>query len=170
MQLSYRSNGWNFSKERRDFYIYERDDWLKSYLPIDIKDLTALDVGAGEGESARFYLENGASKVICIECDDLSFKKLKENAMKFPLECFHKRFSIEDLGLKFDFMKMDIEGYEEELLGIAIEKPCVIEVHGLQLREKFMKAGYMIKNKHSSGSYSDGFISYAYKNCKPKEC
>jgi SAM-dependent methyltransferase len=158
MRLGYRSNGWNFSSERRDMFLYEYEDWLKHYLPISMKGLTVLDVGAGEGETARFYLEHGAKKVLCIEPDKACFIRLRENALGRPLECFHKRFSVDDLYLPFDFMKMDIEGYEETLLDVLVEKPCVVEVHGLQLREKFGKAGYTIRNRDV-----DGYSSYAYK-------
>ena len=135
MRLGYKSNGWDFSSERRDMFLYEHDEWLKYYLPISMKGLTVLDVGAGEGETARFYLEHGAKKVLCVEPDKNCFMRLKENAVGRPLVCFNKRFSIDDLNLLFDFMKMDIEGYEEALLDVPIKKPCVIEVHGLQLRK-----------------------------------
>lgn len=158
MLLGYRSNGWNFSHARRDMYLYEYEDWLKYYLPISVKGLTVLDVGAGEGETARFYLEHGAKKVLCIEPDKDCFVRLKENALERSMECFNKKFGVDDLNLPFDFMKMDIEGYEEALLDVPVEKSCVVEVHGLQLREKFGKAGYAIRNRDV-----DGYTSYAYK-------
>lgn len=157
--LGYRSKGWQFSALRRNMFLDDADEWNKHYLPINMKGLTVLDVGAGEGETARFYLEHGAKKVLCIEPDKTCFKKLKENAIGKPIKCYNERFSLDDLKLPFDFMKMDIEGYEEELLGTPNEKPCVIELHGLPLRDKFKKAGYKIRDK----DWTD-WLSYAYKN------
>jgi hypothetical protein len=37
-------------------------DWKKNYLPISVNNLVVLNVGAGEGEIARFFLANGAEK------------------------------------------------------------------------------------------------------------
>jgi len=139
-------------------FIYNYVDWLKYYLPTSVKGLTVLDVGAGEGETARFFLEHGARKVLCIEPDEDCFVRLEKNSLGRPIECFHKRFNVGDLNLQFDFMKMDIEGYEEALLDVLVEKPCVVEVHGLQLREKFEKAGYTIRTPNVRG-----WISYAYR-------
>lgn len=154
----YRSNGWHFSSTRRGTYLDENEDWLELYLPINVTGLTVLDVGAGEGESARFFLEHGAKKVVCIEPDKACFRLLLENSIGRSLDCYNKAFSPSDLNLSFDFMKMDIEGWEEELLKLHVEKPSVIEIHGLQLREKFEKAGYQIITKDEYG-----WISYAYK-------
>jgi SAM-dependent methyltransferase len=143
-------------------YINEYDEWLTYYLPIPVKDLVVLDVGAGEGETARFYLEHGARKVICIEPDTPSFKLLEKNAAGKPIMCLNKKFELTDLKMDFDFMKMDIEGYEETLLSASLKQPCVIEVHGLQLRDKFMKAGYNIRNFPMYSEF--GAVSYAYLN------
>jgi predicted RNA methylase len=140
-------------------FIHEYDEWLEYYLPIPVRGLTVLDVGAGEGETARFYLEHGAKKVLAIEPDEACFVRLKENAVGKPLECFNRRFCLDDLKLQFDFMKMDIEGFEEALLSVPIQKPCVLEVHGLQLVEKFRQAGYVVRNESIRGC-----TSYAYKN------
>ena len=80
----YKPNGWVFSKGRKEMFIGEYKEWEKWYLPIDVKGLIILDVGAGEGESARFFLEHGAKKVICIEMDDVCFKRLELNARGKP--------------------------------------------------------------------------------------
>jgi hypothetical protein len=49
-------------------YVLERelDDWHRNYLPIG---RVVLDIGAGNGETAQFYLNHGAEHVICIEPD-----------------------------------------------------------------------------------------------------
>lgn len=142
-------------------FASQYDDWVKHYLPLSLKGKTVLDVGAGEGETAKFYLEHGVRKVICIEPDTQSFRLLQVNAANWPIECCNKKFDISDLNRSFDFMKMDIEGYEEELLNAEFDKPCVIEVHGLQLRDKFENAGYITTYGSQKAA---GCICYAYKN------
>jgi SAM-dependent methyltransferase len=158
-RVRYRSKGWKFSRERRGMFVDEGDEWKKHYLPINVKGLTVLDVGAGEGETARFFLEHGARKVLCIEPDEACFRRLTENARDRPLTCFKKRFSKDDLNLPFDFMKMDIEGFEVELLGAHFGKPCVVEVHGQELRERFAGEGYAIED-----NLMHIYTSFAYKN------
>ena len=63
------SKDWKFSDWRKSMCVTAVDEWNKYYLPIYVKGLTVLDVGAGEGETAKFFLEQGARKVICIEPD-----------------------------------------------------------------------------------------------------
>ena len=158
---TYKTDDWKFSDERRMFYIREYDEWLQFYLPIPLKGLTVLDEGAGEGESARFFLEHGARKVICVEPDAVAFKNLLINSKERPMVCMNRRFDLSDLKFDFDFMKMDIEGFEEAMLSVSdFDKPCVIEYHGLQLREAFERSGYIIRNK-ATPPYT---IGYAYKN------
>lgn len=141
----FRSDGWRFSSVRTAMFMNERSGWFKFYLPINVQGLTVLDVGAGEGETAKFFLEHGARKVICIEPHDASFRMLQLNAKVKPIVALNKKFDLADLDRKFDFMKMDIEGYEEALLDVKIKKPAVVEIHGLQLRDKFVRAGWKIK-------------------------
>ena len=144
----YRSNGWVFSDYRLSMFVGESPSWKKWYLPVDVQGLTILDVGAGEGESARFYLEHGAKKVICIECDDVAFKNLALNAVGKPMECYHKRFDLSDLKREHDFLKLDIEGGEAALLDLKshVSVPCVIELHSIELAKAFYKKGYTLKN------------------------
>jgi SAM-dependent methyltransferase len=159
----YKSNGWVFSDFGKNFYIHEYAEWRRFYLPsFPLKGLTVLDIGAGEGETARFFLEHGAAKIICIEPNRKSFQFLKLNAQQHNLDIYHKPFTLSDLSLPHNYMKMDIEGYEEELLTLPQRPkiPCVIEVHGLQLREKFIRAGYISKYKSVDPHY--GWVSYAY--------
>jgi len=157
---TFNKKGWHFSEVRLGMYAGEYDDWEKYYLPISVTGLTVLDVGAGEGETALFFLEHGAKGVICIEPHYASYLRLRENAKDKPIVCLNKRFSLKDLNLPFDFMKMDIEGYEEILLSAQFDKPCAVEVHGLQLRDKFARAGYSII-KTSDNDFTG--MSYAYR-------
>jgi len=136
---------WLFSPTRINMILTETKEWEAYYLPISVNGLRVLDVGAGEGETARFFLQHGASEIVCIEQDKPSWEILKRNAEHHPLTCLNKRFDLKDLEIPHDFMKIDIEGYEELLLQARLKEPSVIEVHGLQLRDKFQSQGYAIE-------------------------
>src|SRR5207245_11276968 len=52
----------------RNLLEKELVEWHKWYLPQkSIEGKTVLDVGAGCGETAFFYLKHGAQHVICVE-------------------------------------------------------------------------------------------------------
>jgi SAM-dependent methyltransferase len=157
---------WSFSVHRANVIKSETFDWQKNYLPVDVKNKIVLDIGAGEGESARFFLNNGASKVICIEPNNYAFSILKANARHHPLICLNKRFTLSDLStINFDFMKMDIEGYEEDLLAKKLDKPAVVEVHGLPLAERFENVGWCVKSIEGTDHGVSGCTRYAYWMC-----
>lgn len=146
----------------------EWQEWNEFYLPIKMKGKTILDIGAGEGETAFFFLLNGAKKVFCVEPNIESYRILAKNEkLHKDVVAFNRPFELSDLKLPYDFLKMDTEGYEESLLSVRMEKPAVVEVHGLQLRDKFQKLGYRIANRHIDNTDTRGFgcLSYAYWNC-----
>lgn len=160
IRRTYRSKGWIFSSNRRYIYVFDMDEWLKYYLPFSVEGLTILDVGAGEGETARFYLEHGAKKVICIESDPEAFKLLLKNSQGRSMVCLNKKFSISDLNMDFDLVKVDIEGDEEALLNVDCKKAIVVEIHSPQLAEKFRDKGYIIQSRsenHPQYSFRFGF-------------
>jgi SAM-dependent methyltransferase len=160
------ASDWHFSIFREKMIIRETLDWKKNYLPISVRNMTILDVGAGEGETARFFLEKGAAKVICIEPSHESFKYLKRNAVSHPIVPINKFFEMSDLVTHpFDFLKMDIEGYEESLLETELSKPAVVEVHGLQLKDKFQKAGWRIEYQRLEDVKGYSCTTYAYWKC-----
>ena len=159
--------GWRFSTFRIGMIKYEIVDWEKHYLPIDFRGKVVLDVGAGEGETAMFFLKHGASKVVCIEsCADAN-KFLTINAHNHPnqITAINDKFQISQLKIPHDFLKMDIEGYEEALLGVKLETPAAIEVHGLQLCDKFEAAGWRIKALNEECAKGYGCTKYAYWRC-----
>jgi hypothetical protein len=157
---TFKNADWKFSNSKLEKYLNGYDSMLRYYLPISVENLTILDEGAGEGETAKFFLDHGARNVICVEPDLSSFRRLVENAKDKPMVCLNKKFELDDLKLDFDFMKMNIEGYEEALLSVQFDKPCVVQVHGLQLRDKFKAAGYTIRNSEEGDL---GCLSFAYK-------
>ena len=97
----------SLTKEHREMLSGELETWHRVYLPVGD---TVLDVGAGCGETALLYLNHGAKKVICIECDPEALKHLRKN------------FSSDDrvliVNVRIDSIKIDIEGSED---GLVIE-------------------------------------------------
>jgi len=113
--------------------VKERALWEKYYAPVDVKGMTVLDVGAGCLETAAFYLGKGASKIFCVEKDPDAFALAKENQQNNPsmnVELINEPFSLKQLELPHDFLKMDIEAAEAALLKFDGKLgPCVIEAH-----------------------------------------
>jgi SAM-dependent methyltransferase len=109
--------------------------WKECYLPnFRLEGKTVLDVGAGPGETALFYLLHGASKVICVEEAARQCAILSDNAKTndWNVDILNGPFKVDMLTeLRFDFMKMDIEGAEVELLNAQapLSFPAVICLH-----------------------------------------
>jgi hypothetical protein len=130
---------------------------LGHYLPpFSLEGKTVLDIGACCGETAWYYLQHGAKKVIAIECDSKRLEILKNNTKRLGLniDIVAEPFSVSHLtDFDYDFIKCDIEGYEMLLLESKSElKPCVVEVHNLWIKEQFEKVGFRMI---SSPEYSD---------------
>jgi SAM-dependent methyltransferase len=116
--------------------------WSYDYIPtgFSLKGLTVLDAGAGYGETAHLFLENGAAKVIAIESDPLASESLRQTikANGWPVEVIPEPFKLEHLKLKFDVCKMDIEGGEAELLKLdTLAFPISVELHSEELKKQF---------------------------------
>ena len=155
---------WLFSERRKTMILNEWNEWTKFYLPIDVKDKTVLDVGAGEGETALFYLLNGAKKVICIEpnknCYDILLRNSKFHNRIIPINIY---FELNMININSDLIKIDIEGYEEKLLELNHDKlknRIVLEIHGLQLIDKFKNRGYNLKSNPI-----DEWVKFGYWCC-----
>ena len=106
--------------------------WSKWYLPPwSLHGKTVLDIGAGCGETALFYYYHGAKKVIAVEPEPSLAPLLKRNGDRngWNMEIVERSFDRSMLGWSFDFMKMDGEGCEAQLLSAESLPPCAIEVH-----------------------------------------
>ena len=120
--------------------VCEWNDWNRTYVPpFDLKEKIVLDVGAGCGESAYFYFQHGARKVIGIESNHSKMKYLELNKRLFnhygfKFKFYLEKFDLQHLQLNFDFCKIDIDGGEVELLKLKkIDFPLSIEVHSQDL-------------------------------------
>ena len=115
-------------------WMYWKEQYIE-FLPWNAK--TVLDVGAACGETALLYLLHGAEKVICFEPGLDNFRLLERNSLRntWNVSSFQERFHLGMLSsIEFDFMKMDCEGCEGELLKAERLPPCVIEVHQNKVR------------------------------------
>jgi predicted rRNA methylase YqxC with S4 and FtsJ domains len=93
----------------------ELDVWHRAYLPIG---RTVLDLGAGCGETAQFYLNHGAERVICVESNPSFLTLLRQNFGNDP------RITIIDANI--DSIKCDIEGSEKNMI-IETHFPAYLE-------------------------------------------
>jgi len=161
--LETKTNALKLTYQHASYMVREWRDWEKYYRPnFSLDGKTVLDAGAGCGETALLFFQFGAEKVIAIEPDSKAVEYLRENIAKnkWNVEVIPERFSLNHLKLDFDFAKIDVEGDEEKLLTLPkLDKPCVVEVHGTKLLNRFMEKDwvkicpggnehYLITNEH----------------------
>jgi len=142
-------DGWLFNHDYGMLYLSELNDWEKDYNLIDFNKKVVLDIGAGCGETAKFFLEKGAESVICIEPYEIPYRYLEINSKKHNIIPKKMAFTPEILKkFQFDFVKIDIEGFEATLIESDFlknfEMPIVIEVHTGYLIEKFLNSKFKI--------------------------
>lgn len=98
-------NSLKMTNSHRQTLESELELWHRCYLPIG---KTVVDLGAGCGETALFYLNHGADKVICIESDDRAIDLLHQN--------FGEDSRIVIVQAHVDSIKVDIEGGEKGMI------------------------------------------------------
>lgn len=135
----------------------ELDNWHKKYPS---SKGTVLDLGAGCGETAYFYLKHGAQRVVCIESDPEAIKKLKINR-KIMLREMPSR-SIDIIEAKIDKIKIDAEGCEKDAI-IEIHFPYNIKQIWQQTRDNYTIRikKRELESRIARGSYTvDRFSKY----------
>ena len=124
--------------------------WPEVYLPgFSLKGKTVLDIGAGCGETAQFFFDQGAVRVVCVEADYKAASYIAYNVAKsyrWGETEIHGGvpFALEHLSIPHDFLKMDIEGGEKILTEYEGSLgPCRIELHpeliGKETTDKIIK-------------------------------
>jgi hypothetical protein len=117
--------------------------WHDTYMikGFDMKGKVVLDGGAGCGETAFFYLLNGARKVICVEVNKEAIPYLYKNKESgLNIEVVEGPFTLDMLNrYRPDFLKMDCEMCERELLKLdKLDIPTVIETHDEETHQALM--------------------------------
>jgi len=116
--------------------------WDTFYVPKGgLTGATVLDAGAGCGETAQFFFNRGASEVVAVEKDRAAFDCFTMNALlnHWNSVAINESFKLAHLNLRdFDFVKIDIEGGEACLLGLDSLPRGIVELHGREMRKRFM--------------------------------
>jgi tRNA G37 N-methylase Trm5 len=134
--------------------------WKAHYMPpFSLTGKTVLDAGAGCGETAYFYLANGAGRVVAVEANKERASLIEENATTngWNVEVVAKPFSIDMLdSIPHDFLKVDIEGGERALLTYGGKVgEFVMETHGEELTQTLARVLHPRRLIHD---HADRFI------------
>ena len=90
----------------------ELDEWHHTYR---VPEGTVLDVGAGCGESVRYYLLHGATHVVAVEGDPVALQHLRAN--------YGEDDRVTIVAAQLAQVKIDIEGAEEHM-DLETHFPC----------------------------------------------
>ena len=162
--------------------IFEEHEYAQYGVQVEEGD-TVVDLGAHVGLFTLYALEQGAQKVIAYECDSGNFSHLQSNTNDVRVQSVLGYIGYTNVTLsdvinnnqldKIDFLKMDIEGFEWDLLDncpdevFAKVDKWVIEFHTshnnqnisweekfktlfrlLNIIERFNKHGYTVYYEH----------------------
>lgn len=171
-------DGWEFSIDYGLVYLRERRNWYQYLPPEGVRGARVLDVGAGCGETAKFFLENGARRVYAIENNYEAFRYLVNNSRAATPRFKHiipigEAFDPgRHLNPNLDLVKVDIEGYEIDLLYWLRARPdynvnIVLETHSVWMRDRFLELGFtQIRPAYLTRDEPGGFttrIMYRWK-------
>lgn len=103
-----------------------------------VPGVVVFDVGAGDGYESLAYARLGA-RVYAFDPDQVVVARLRKNIELNPelvaqITVFMQRFSASDLLPRADFVKIDVDGGERELLEDLLDVPAMlIETHSADL-------------------------------------
>lgn len=141
---------WTFSIPYGMLYLDEKHCWGRDYTPPGgLQGRTVLDVGAGDGETAKWFIDRGASQVLAVEKSPDRLRYLRRNAENNSgLKVINGSFNPEvHLQIPVDLVKIDIEGYEILFAEYLESHPefnvdVVLEAHSVYLINRFKSLGF----------------------------
>jgi hypothetical protein len=143
-------NGWKFNNDYGFIYLLESGSDWKYYLPPGgVAGKKVLDLGGGCGETAKFFLDHGAAKVVVVESNPACWPYLDYNAERHEeLVVFKEKAKLIHLGLGCDLVKMDVEGYELTFLPYLddVNVDIVLEAHSNYIVDQFLLHGFSVFN------------------------
>ena len=142
--------GWRFNTPYGLLYISEHNKWNTDYTPPGgLNGKRVLDVGAGCGESAMWFLAQGARQVLCVENNEECRRYLEQNArLNRGVRVLNGSFNTDEhLWYHVDLVKMDIEGYEILFADWLDTHPdfnvdIVLEAHNIYMKDRFLRLGF----------------------------
>lgn len=166
-------DGWRFTLDYGIVYLKERSTWFQYLPPGGVKGKIVLDVGAGCGETAKYFLEQGARAVYAVENNQEALTYLRLNAEGRAIHVEPEAFQpFKQILGQLDLVKLDIEGYEINLLTWLEAYPkanlnIVLEVHSVWMRDRFLELGFtQIRPAYLTRDEPGGFstrIMYRWK-------
>lgn len=131
----------------------ETEDFTQHYRYLCVQDKVVLDIGAFNGDTASFFLDHGAKRVIAVEPDDEAFRLLLENCMDdervFPIHAwFDHPDKIHNWIVTYhpDCTKIDCEGGELYLLACERDILRSCEFYAIELHLQFYASAEVLDN------------------------
>ncbi len=135
------------------------------HLKVDGK--TVIDVGGYNGDTASYFLERGAAKIIVYEADDQKRAEIEKKFANNPAVEIHGAWTGETLPTG-DVLKIDIEGGEKYLTEEMLKQypQFAVGLHPTKLSQQdFERLSKAVTNCDGHLNWMEG-TEYVYGNNK----
>jgi precorrin-6B methylase 2 len=101
--------------------VFDELYMMRIYGKPDLTSKTVIDVGAAVGDTALYFAKLGASHVYAFEMDkarcEMARANIERNSMQERITLFEEPATADKINrLRYDFIKIDCEGCEYELV------------------------------------------------------
>jgi hypothetical protein len=161
-----------------DFWVFDLDygllylretrarAWDGYIPPTGLMGKRILDVGGGCGETAKFFLDNGAASVHVVENKEKCRRYLEANHLRDGRMTYDVAdFNGSEVEGSYDLIKLDIEGYETRLLPYLDELNCdiVLESHCNYITDRFLEKGFSLVTPFKTSREIYGGVVQIYR-------